>query len=39
MVNTVMVNSDMGVSQNGIPQNEWFIMEHPLKLDDLGVHL
>ena len=27
---------DLGVSKIGVPQNGWFIMANPIKMDDLG---
>ena len=27
---------NVGASIHGVPQNGWFIVEHPIKRDDLG---
>ena len=35
----VLVPWHMGVSKIRVPQNGWFIMEKPIKMDDLGVPL
>ena len=34
-----MSGSFLGVSKIGVPQIGWFVIEHPIKMDDLGVPL
>ena len=26
----------MGVAKMGVPKNGWFVLEHPINMDDLG---
>ena len=36
---TNLPQSKWGFPKIGVPQNGWFIMENPIKMDDLGVPL
>ena len=35
----VVNRGEMDISKIVVPQNGWFIMENPIKLDDLGIPL
>ena len=35
----MLLEADQDVSKNRVPQNGWFVMENPIKMDDLGVPL
>ena len=39
MIQVKNESKDIWVPKIGVPQNGWFIMENPIKMDDLGVPL